>query len=352
VRRRFFQVLALYAALHLYMWWRLATPLPSPAWQIATVLVIAFAPMFPLTLRFARRLPRERARPYLLVGYGWFAFATYFLLAAAAQHIATAFGAPHTLAAVICGAAAIAIVIAGAINVALGPRVHRVRVPLDKLAAPFKIVHLTDVHIGTLIGREFAETLVRRVNALEPDAIVITGDLVDGRLSELQQHIEPLGKLRARQGVYCVTGNHEYYWNASAWVDHIQSLGIRVLRNERVTLAGAVELAGTDDSTANEDVTRATAGRDPALPLVLLAHHPRTVTRAIAAGVDLQLSGHTHGGQLLPFGWLARLWDPKVAGLGRFAGTWLYVSHGTGYWGPPVRVGTRCEIAAIDLVPR
>jgi uncharacterized protein len=152
--------------------------------------------------------------------------------------------------------------------------------------------------------------------------------------------------------VYCVTGNHEYYWNASAWVDHIQSLGIRVLRNERVTLAGAVELAGTDDSTANEDVIRATAGRDPALPLVLLAHHPRTVTRAIAAGVDLQLSGHTHGGQLLPFGWLARLWDPKVAGLGRFAGTWLYVSHGTGYWGPPVRVGTRCEIAAIDLVPR
>jgi predicted MPP superfamily phosphohydrolase len=213
----------------------------------------------------------------------------------------------------------------------------------------FKIVQLTDVHIGTLIGREFAETLVRRVNAEKPDAIVITGDLVDGRLSELTPHIEPLRNLRARHGVYCVTGNHEYYWNAAAWVDHIRSLGIRVLRNERVTLEGELELAGTDDSTATEDVARATAGRDPALPLVLLAHHPRTVERAIKAGVDLQLSGHTHGGQLLPFGWLARLWDPKVSGLARFGSTYLYVSDGTGYWGPPVRVGTRCEITALEL---
>jgi uncharacterized protein len=124
-----------------------------------------------------------------------------------------------------------------------------------------------------------------------------------------------------------------------------------VLRNQRVTIADAFELAGVDDASAGEDVPRAVAGRDPARPLVLLAHRPGTIVRAIEAGVDLQLSGHTHGGQLLPFGWLARLYDPKVAGLARFGTTWLYVSEGTGYWGPPLRIGTSCEIAAITLVP-
>ena len=123
-----------------------------------------------------------------------------------------------------------------------------------------------------------------------------------------------------------------------------------MLRNEHVTLDQIV-LAGVDDSTAGEDVPAAVRGRDPERPLVLLAHHPRTIARARAAGVDLQLSGHTHGGQLLPLGYLARLFDPKVSGLARFGATWLYVSEGTGFWGPPVRVGTRCEIAALTLVP-
>jgi predicted MPP superfamily phosphohydrolase len=110
-------------------------------------------------------------------------------------------------------------------------------------------------------------------------------------------------------------------------------------------------LAGTEDPIANEDVERAVAGRDPALPLVLLAHRPRTVLRALNAGVDLQLSGHTHGGQLLPWGWMARFWDPKLSGLAKFGPTWLYVHQGTGYWGPPLRVGTHCEIAVLTLVP-
>ena len=114
-------------------------------------------------------------------------------------------------------------------------------------------------------------------------------------------------------------------------------------------IADAFELAGVDDSSVSEDVPRAVAGRDPQLPLVLLAHHPRTIARAMKAGVDLRLSNHTHGGQLLPLGWLARLLDPQVAGLARFGATWLYVSEGTGFWGPPLRVGTRCEITAITL---
>lgn len=350
MRRRFQIALAIYIVAQVYIWWRLVLPLPSPTWQIGTGIMALFAPTFPFIMRVRRRFTREEGRPWLLIGFIWFGFVIYLLLAAIASHVAVAFGADTQRAAQICGAIAIVVVVAGLVNVALGPVVKRVRVPLANLpVGSYTIAHLTDVHIGTLIGRDFIETLVRRVNALRADLIVITGDLIDGRLAELRPHIEPLRELRARDGVFAVTGNHEYYWDVEAWLHHIRSLGVRVLRNERVTISDALELAGVDDASYGEDVPRAVAGRDAQLPLVLLAHHPRTVERAVKAGVDLQLSGHTHGGQLLPWGWLARLWDPVVSGLRRFGSTWLYVSQGTGFWGPPLRVGTRCEIAAITL---
>jgi len=237
--------------------------------------------------------------------------------------------------------------------------VRRVRIPLAKLPERgdgYTIVQLTDVHIGPLLGERFSRRVVDRVNALAPDLIVLTGDLVDGRVDELRRHVAPLGDLRARDGVFSVTGNHEYYWDADAWLAELRALGIRMLRNERVAIADGFELAGVDDSSSvkmavghGEDIPRALAGRDPALPVVLLAHHPSTIPRAVLAGVDLQLSGHTHGGQLLPLGWLSRLFEPHVAGLARFGATWLYVSEGTGFWGPPLRVGTSCEIAMITL---
>jgi predicted MPP superfamily phosphohydrolase len=279
----------------------------------------------------------------------WFGLATYLLLGAVASHVAVAFGIDIRDAAIAGIAAAVAIVVGGLVQVARGPLVRRVRVPIVGLPVPsYTIAHLTDVHIGPLIGGDFAATMVRRVNELGADLIVITGDLIDGHLWELRDHVEPLRQMRARDGVYACTGNHEYYWDASAWIAHLSSLGIRVLDNEHVTIANAFQLAGVDDD--DEDLPRALEGRDHRLPLVLLAHHPRTIERAKKVGVDLQLSGHTHGGQLLPFGWLARLFDPKVSGLGKFGKTWLYVSDGTGFWGPPLRVGTRCEIAAITLV--
>jgi predicted MPP superfamily phosphohydrolase len=352
VRRRFLIALAIFAAAHVYIWWRLIVPLPSPWWQAGTAAIALLAPSFPLVLRFARRLRREAARPWLLLGYGWFGFAVYFLLGAAVSHVAVAFGAEARSAAIAGLAGAVAVVAGGFVHVARGPRVRRVRVPIAALPVPsYTIVQLTDVHVGPLIGREFVEALVRRVTALAPDLVVITGDLVDGSLSELGRHVEPLRALRARDGVFAVTGNHEFYWSPEVWLEHLRSLGIRVLRNQRVTIPGAFELAGVDDAGYGEDVPRAVAGRDPARPLVLLAHRPGTIARAARHGVDLQLSGHTHGGQLLPFGWLARLFDPKVSGLARFGRTWLYVSQGTGFWGPPLRVGTSCEIAAITLVP-
>jgi predicted MPP superfamily phosphohydrolase len=340
---------------HYYVWSRFvaAAHLPTPWHVLATLAIVAFAPSLPVATMVLRRLPRATARPYVWLAYTWFGFAVYLLVAAAVTHVVCAItGADPRTAAIAGVGAAAATVIYGLVHASTGPIVRRVRVPLARLPAGaegYTIVQLTDVHIGPILGDRFAARVVAKVNALAPDLIVITGDLVDGRLDELRRHVEPLRDLQACDGVYAVTGNHEYYWNPSAWLEHLRSLGIRILRNEHVTIREAFELAGVDDSSASEDVPRALAGRDAALPVVLLAHHPRTIARAAAAGVDLQLSGHTHGGQLLPLGWLSRLFEPRVAGLARFGATWLYVSEGTGFWGPPMRVGTSSEITLLTL---
>jgi predicted MPP superfamily phosphohydrolase len=350
--------MAVLGSAHAYIWWRFVLAPGWPrAWFIAaTVLVFTLAPSLPGTIFVVRRLSREKAKPVLWLAYTWFGCAVYLLLGAVLAHVAAAF--VTTRQAAVTGLAAAGVtVLYGLVHARRGPFVKRVRVPLARLPIDhYTIVQLTDVHIGWTLGARFAETVVEKVNALAPDLIVLTGDLVDGNVSALAEHVAPLANLHARDGVYAVTGNHEYYWNADAWLAHLGSLGMRFLRNERVTVRGAFELAGVDDITSRamasghgEDIPRAVAGRDPQLPLVLLAHHPSQIARAVEHGVDLQLSGHTHGGQLLPLGWLSRLFEPHVAGLARFGTTWLYVNQGTGFWGPPMRVGTSCEIAAIRL---
>jgi hypothetical protein len=360
--RRLLIALAILGAAHFYIWLRFvhAARLASPWNALATLAVIALAPSLVVARFGLRRLPRDTARPLVFATYTWFGSAVYLLLAAALTHLACALGLASARQAAAIGVAATAVVVLGGlVHAARGPFVRRVRVPLAKLPAAadgYTIAQLTDVHIGPLLGRGFAERVVRRVNELKPDLIVITGDLVDGRVAELREHVAPLRELRARDGVFAVTGNHEYYWNADAWLDELRALGIRVLRNEHQVIASAFALAGVDDSSAahmavghGEDIAAAVAGASPSLPVVLLAHHPHSIAGAVAAGCDLQLSGHTHGGQLLPLGWLAGLFEPRVAGLARFATTWLYVSEGTGFWGPPMRVGTSSEIALITL---
>lgn len=271
------------------------------------------------------------------------------------------------LARLVAGAAgltAFGATVTGVAN-AIGPvAVKRVQVPLAELPAAFagfRIVQLTDVHVGPTIGRAFVQDLVERVNALEPDLVAITGDLVDGRVGYLADELLPLADLRTRHGVFFVTGNHEYYSGADEWIAHLQTLGVRVLRNERVTLtrqAARLDVAGIDDWTAHEfggdhgaDLPKAMAGRDPTVPVVLLAHQPRAVFEAARLGVALQVSGHTHGGQIFPFNFLVSLVQPYVAGLHRHGGTMIYVSRGTGYWGPPMRVGQPAEITHLELVP-
>ena len=222
---------------------------------------------------------------------------------------------------------------------------------------PLRIVQISDLHLGSILGRRFASRLVERVNALAPDLVAVTGDLVDGSVRRLAGEVAPLADLRAPLGVYFVTGNHDHYSGARSWVEHVRGLGMRVLRNEHVTIGEgkeAFELAGVDDHRAHlmpgesgEDLEQALAGVVPERPVVLLAHDPSTFKRASSMGVDLQLSGHTHGGQIWPFGVFIRLVIPFVAGLYRRGRAQLYVSRGTGFWGPPMRLFAPAEITEI-----
>ena len=243
-----------------------------------------------------------------------------------------------------------------------GVRVKRVEVSLARLPPALsgtRIVQLSDVHVGPTIHRGFIETIVEQCNALSPDLVVITGDLVDGSVAELREHVAPLAGLRAKYGVFFVTGNHEYYSGAADWCNELERLGLRVLRNERVSIGNerdSFDLAGVDDHSAKrfgdghgEDLPKALRGRDVSRELVLLAHQPRTIFEAMDHGVGLQLSGHTHGGQLWPWTYLVRLQQPVVAGLARFGDSLVYVSRGTGYWGPPMRLGAPSEIAELTL---
>jgi predicted MPP superfamily phosphohydrolase len=247
---------------------------------------------------------------------------------------------------------------------ALGePEIVDVPITLAKLPRAldgFTIVQLTDLHAGGTIGRQFVAELVERTNALGADLIVLTGDFVDGSVDELRDAVAPLGELRAPHGVYFVTGNHEYYAGADAWIAHFRSLGIHVLRNERVEIAragAAFDLAGIDDHGARRharghgpDLARALAGRDPQRAVVLLAHQPRQVRAAAKHDVDLQLSGHTHGGQVWPWHYLVSLQQGGLLA-GRYleGATQLYISRGPSYWGPPVRVGAPPEITRVIL---
>ncbi|MFI9613015.1 metallophosphoesterase [Streptomyces sp. NPDC052023] len=260
---------------------------------------------------------------------------------------------------VVAGAAAavaVGTVGTGTYGVLNGPGVKRVTVPLAKLpraAHGFRIAVVSDVHLGPVLGRGFAQKVVDTINGTQPDLIAVVGDLVDGSVRDLGPAAAPLAQLRARHGTYFVTGNHEYFSGAGQWVEQVRRLGMRPLENARTELpwfdlAGVNDVAGESEGQG-PDFTGALGDRDTTRACVLLAHQPVQIHEAVKHHVDLQLSGHTHGGQLWPGNLVAAAANPTLAGLERYGDTQLYVSRGAGAWGPPTRVGAPSDITVIEL---
>ena len=373
------------AGLHYYFWVRLVrdTQISGSMRQVATASLTCLALLVVATM-FAGRLSPRIGRILAWPGFIWMGALFVLLFVLVGMDVLRLF---TTLAARLLGAGSVfdgsrrvftARMIAGAalasmggvtaaaVRATRGPvAVKRMEIVLERLPPSLdgtRIVQLCDMHVGGLLGREFVERIVRTTNGLEADLIAIVGDLVDGTIEHLRPVLTSLTDLRARHGVYFVTGNHEYYSRsgARAWMDEVDRMGIRVLRNERVAIGTdreGFDLAGTTDHGASrfpndgpsEDIANALAGRDPSRAVVLLAHQPISIHQAARMGVDLQLSGHTHGGQIWPWGALVRLQQPFIRGLHRVRETQLYVSCGTGYWGPPMRLGAPAEITEIVL---
>ncbi|MFC8231194.1 metallophosphoesterase [Streptomyces sp. NPDC057287] len=244
----------------------------------------------------------------------------------------------------------------GTYGVLRGPRTKRITIPLAGLprsAHGFRITMVSDIHLGPILGRAHTRRVVDAINATSPDLVAVVGDLVDGSVADLGPAAEPLAQIEARHGSYFVTGNHEYFSGAAEWVDHVRELGLHPLENARVEIAG-FDLAGVNDVAGESegqgpDFARALGDRDRGRASVLLAHQPVVIDDAVEYGVGLQLSGHTHGGQLWPGNLVAELANPTVAGYERYGDTQLYVSRGAGAWGPPVRVGAPSDITVVQL---
>ncbi|MEV7123614.1 metallophosphoesterase [Kitasatospora griseola] len=404
--------LGLLGAAHWYVWRRLVRDVSTPRSRYrraGTVLVVLLPVLSLLALVGGRAFPLGVERWFAWPGYLWLAVLLYLLLAllvgevlrplllrlprrtsrdradrpvaeelavepsdepavedvavggVAVEGVAVADSASRRLfvSRVVAGAAAgvaVGVVGNGAYGVLRGPQVKRVTVPLAKLpraAHGYRIAVVSDIHLGPILGRAHTRRIVDTVNATQPDLIAVVGDLVDGTVPELGPAARPLADLRARDGAYFVTGNHEYFSGAAPWVDFVRELGVHPLENARVELpwfdlAGINDIAGAAQGQG-PDYERALGDRDRGRAAVLMAHQPVTVHDSVRHGVDLQLSGHTHGGQLWPGNYLAELANPTVAGLERYGDTQLYVTRGAGAWGPPVRVGAPSDITVVTL---
>ena len=372
-------VLLLLTLLHLYIGWRLVPDLgglPSHALALqglVLLLLMASTALIPMAFLGRRREPRAVADRWTWVGMsalGLFSMLLVLTLARdlgllAARWLMPGLGMAAASAAAVV-VLALGLTLRGHFNARRTAAVRQVEVGVVDLPAALEgwsFVQISDVHVGPTIKAAYVRDIVDAVNRLDADAVVITGDLVDGPVRLLAADVAPLAQLRARHGSFFVTGNHEYYSGAPEWIAYLRGLGMTVLLNEHVVIeqGGArLVLAGVTDWSAHHfepaqrsDAARAIAGApaDAALR-VLLAHQPRSAPAAEAAGFDLQLSGHTHGGQFWPWNLAVPLQQPFVAGLKRLGRMSVYTSRGTGYWGPPLRLGAPSEITRIRLVRR
>ena len=368
--------------LHLYIGARLLPALLSWPLAAATLLVTLLLSLWLMPMGIglgALRRSRSRASAHPLITLGWLGMGFFSslllltllrdggLLLMLAGQVA---GLNGPLSAALRNASALAIwllamgvTLWGFVGARRTAAIVEVVVPIAGLPAAlvgFRIVQISDIHIGPTIRADYLQRIVAAVNTLDADVVAITGDLVDGSVAELAAHVAPLTQLRSRHGSFFVTGNHEYYSGAAAWVAELRRLGVTVLMNQhlvlqhgaaRAVLAGVTDYgAGHFDPAQRSDPQRALldAPADAGVR-ILLAHQPRSAAAAAAAGFDLQLSGHTHGGQFLPWNFFVKLQQPFVAGLDRLHDLWVYTSRGTGYWGPPKRFGAPSEITLLRL---
>ncbi|MFC0133431.1 serine/threonine protein phosphatase [Massilia eurypsychrophila] len=373
-RRALLTVATLLALLHLYIGLRLIPPMGlGAAGTSAGIALLAASALLVLTGLFSSVLKRVPFSEQLtwagLLSMGFFSsLLVLTVLRDVALLVAVVFsaGTPAIERASAIGVPLLAFVVTliGFVNARRVARVVDVEVPIDGLPAQFdgySIVQISDIHVGPTIKRGYLNAIVTKVNGLKPDAIAVTGDLVDGSVKRLGMHTAPLERLAAPDGAFFVTGNHEYYSGAAEWIVEMRRLGLTVLLNEHVVVerAGqALMIAGVTDFMAHHfdeshrsDPHAAARGAPGHVKVrVLLAHQPRSAEAAADAGFHLQLSGHTHGGQFFPWNLFVPLQQPFTAGLNRLRSLWVYTSRGTGYWGPPKRFGAPSEITRVRLV--
>jgi predicted MPP superfamily phosphohydrolase len=377
MRSRFtpFVLLSLF---HAYIGWRVLPDLPvATAWRWVGVAVLLVS-LVSIPLGFMSRGLRDR--PWLarfsVLGLFMMGFASTLVVFTLLRDIGLAVSVPFLSEAhvrALLPASAWAVVgasiftsLVGLISARRIARVVDIDVPITNLPRAlhgFTIAQISDIHVGPTIKRDYVDGIVDAVNGLQADLIAVTGDVVDGSVRELASHTEPLKRLSAKHGAYLVTGNHEYYSGERAWTAEFKRLGLRVLMNEHVVVdheGAKLVVAGVADYSAHHfdpaqksDPKAALQDAPPsdAAPRILLAHQPRSAAAAADAGFDLQLSGHTHGGQFWPWNHFVRLQQPFTAGLHRLNNLWIYISRGTGYWGPPNRFGAPSEISRLRLVP-
>jgi uncharacterized protein len=376
-RRVFLHPLWLFLALPVYVGWRLLSALSiGPVGAAGGIALLAgFCAFIPFSMRartFSDRKMADRLSWVGMTAMGF--FSTLFVLTLlrefilAGLHLFMSSEQTHLWiapTAQIVLLLALFMTVTGMIIARGRPRLVEVRIPVPHLPHAldgFSIVQISDVHVGPTIKRGFVEDIVRSVNELNADLIAVTGDLVDGSVQQLSVHTAPLAGLAARHGAYFVTGNHEYYSGEPAWTEEVRRLGIHVLKNEHVVIqhnGASLVLAGVTDLSAHHfdpaqrsDPAAALLGAPiGAGPRILLAHQPGSAAAAAEAGFNVQISGHTHGGQFWPWNLFIHFFQPYTGGLNRLKNLWVYVSRGTGYWGPPNRFGVPSEITRIRLVP-
>ncbi|MFC7616450.1 metallophosphoesterase [Actinokineospora soli] len=354
-------------------WWQLVVGGQAwPGWVVAlgSAVFLAGAVGLPLGMTAGHGKRRSDAGAVVgdtLLGAAWVVF-TWTVVGVLAELALAVAGVADPLRSRVV---AVGVVVVAAVLLAHGyreamrvPRIRRTDVWLDRLGPGLdglRVVVLADTHFGPLDRAEWSRRTMDAVAALEPDLLVHAGDIADGPVERRRPQSEHMGRLTARYAKVYVTGNHEYFSGAPSWVDHMAELGWTHLHNSHLVVergGDRLVVAGVDDRTARsagvdghgEDLGAALLGADPDLPVFLVAHQPKQVAAAVEHGVDLQVSGHTHGGQIWPFHWLVRTDQPHLQGLARAGGrTWIYTSRGAGFWGPPFRVFAPSEISVLTL---